>query len=52
MLNVGKKRAMERGKIKGVSKLTLDKLCVMCRGLRMKFVSEILHFYLGMNIFS
>ena len=52
MLNVGKKWVMERGKIKGVSKLTLDKLCVMCRGLRMKFVSEILHFYLGMNIFS
>ena len=51
-LNVGKKLAMERGKVKGVSKPTLYKLCVMCKGFLMEFVSEILHFYLKMNICS
>jgi hypothetical protein len=42
MLNVGKKRALERGKIKGVRKLALDKLYVLLRGLHLKFVLEIL----------
>jgi ubiquinone/menaquinone biosynthesis C-methylase UbiE len=39
MLNVGKKRALERGKVNGVSKLPLDELCVLLRGLHVKFMS-------------
>jgi hypothetical protein len=39
MLNVGKKRALERGKVKGVSELSLDELYVLLRGLHVKFMS-------------
>ena len=39
MLNVGKKRALERGKVNGVSKLPLDELYVLLRGLHVKFMS-------------
>lgn len=39
MLNVGKKRALERGKVNGVSKLSLDELYVLLRGLHVKFMS-------------
>lgn len=38
MLNVGQKRALERGKVKGASKLSLDEKNVSYRGLQMKMI--------------